>query len=246
MFNKKVVTEENYKQIVLKRMIILCWILLLICFVIKIFGGNFFTFIGENDVANYIINNVYLLTGVQFIFYFIGTYVSLLIVFKDKFKKLNIIFVIIMFTSKALCNFGYIPEYLAMIIELIFLIVLPIIVNPKDWYFPIMFIIEIVIFQYISMFTKNIGLVNFPDNQLAGFVFMIDYYIMLFLSYLYLKKEKFVIMMLGILFLSNDKTQLEAYKKVLVDRHNAKITKLNDKHNAKVAKIDAKINKAKK
>lgn len=38
---KEVVTEDNYKQIVLKRMIIICWVILFVCFIIKIFGGDF-------------------------------------------------------------------------------------------------------------------------------------------------------------------------------------------------------------
>lgn len=235
MDKDKVVTEDNYKQVVLKRMITLCWVLLGICFVVKIFGGNFFAFVGESEVANFICNNVYLLTGVQFIFYFIGTYINLLIVFKDKLKCLNIVFTLLMFCAKALCNFGIIPAFVAMIIELVFLIVIPIILNPKDWHLPIIVMLMIFIFQYIAMFTKNIGLVRFPDNALAGFVFMIDYYIMLFLSYLYLKKEKFTIMMLGVLFLSTDVTQLEAYKEVL-----------KTKYEKKVAKVDAKIEKINK
>lgn len=235
MNKDKVVTEYNYKQIVLKRMITLCWVLLGICFVVKLFGGNFFAFVGESKVANLICNNVYLLTSVQFLFYFIGTYINLLIVFKDKFKVLNILFTLLMFGAKTLCNFGFIPAFVAMIVELIFLIIIPIIINPKDWYLPIVVMAVIFIFQYIAMFTKNIGLVCFPDNALAGFVFMIDYYIMLLLSYLYFKKERFTIMMLGVLFLSSDTTQLEAYKGIL-----------KDKYEKKVAKIDAKIEKINK
>ena len=83
------------------------------------------------------------------------------------------------------------------------------------------------------MFTKNIGLIDFPYDNVVGYVFMIDYYIMLGLTLLYYKKGDFK-MTLGFWFLSKDKAQLEAYKQI--------VTK---KYEKKIAKIDAKIEKAK-
>ena len=53
MDNLKVVTNDNYKQKVLQRMILVCWIILLICFVIKLFGGNFFAFVGSSPTRAY-------------------------------------------------------------------------------------------------------------------------------------------------------------------------------------------------
>ena len=59
MFKLKVATnEDNYKEIVLKRAINLCWFLLFVCFIIKIFGGNFFNIVCEKEnfvkLCNYI------------------------------------------------------------------------------------------------------------------------------------------------------------------------------------------------
>lgn len=140
-----------------------------------------------------------------------------------------------MFSFKCMYNIRIIPYYVPFIIEFIFLAIIPIILYPKQWYRPIIITIMILLYQYISMFTKNIGLVTFPDNSIVGYVYMIDYYIMLFLSYLYYIKGDIQIMMLGLFFLSKNADQLRAYKKLV-----------EDKCAKKVAKIDARIDKVEK
>ena len=73
---KLVVNEDNYKRIVLKRMIIVCWILLAICFGIKLFGGNFFNIICTNEkfieVCNFIDNTAWFHV-ISFIFFYSST-----------------------------------------------------------------------------------------------------------------------------------------------------------------------------
>lgn len=46
---KVATNEENYAQVVLKRAIVICWVLLFVCFAVKIFGGDFFNIICERD-----------------------------------------------------------------------------------------------------------------------------------------------------------------------------------------------------
>lgn len=43
-----VTTKDKYNRVI-KRSIILCWIALAICFIVKIFGGNFFEIVVHND-----------------------------------------------------------------------------------------------------------------------------------------------------------------------------------------------------
>lgn len=229
--DKKVVTEDNYKQIVLKRMILVCWLLLIICFIIKIFGGNFFEFIGTSEVAEYINNVAYIRIPIQFILYFTQSYLFYMILFRNNHKIISIIASIIMFISKILIDINDIFIYISFIVEFIGLILLPIFMKEK-WYNVILLNIAIIVFQLISMITKNTGIINFPYESIVGYVFMIDYYIMLVLTYLYSMKGDYIIMQIGFWFLSKDTTQLEAYKGLL-----------KDKYEKKVAKIDAKIKK---
>lgn len=230
--DKKVVTEENYKQIVLKRMILVCWLLLIICFIIKIFGGNFFEFIGESKVIDYIVNNKWLLCIIQSIIYISTTFITLLIILENKHKKLSLILSIIMNIGKQIIDLDIIFYYISFIVEFVSLIIIPIMLNRDKILYVIFINALIILFQVISLFTKNIGLISFPYEDIVGFVYMIDYYIMLTISLLYVIKGDFNSMKLGIWFLSKDTTQLEAYKGLL-----------KDKYEKKVAKIDAKIKK---
>lgn len=241
MNKDKVVTEDNYKQVVLKRMIALCWVLLGICFVVKLFGGNFFAFVGESAVVEYIAKHEWLLCIVQFIFYYIQSMLYFGIFIKHK-PILTSIVSIILFICKYLLDIIPIFLTISLILEVILLIGLPIIFKHK-WYNVVVIFILLTVFQVVSLFTKNIGIISFPYEHIVGFVFMIDYYIMLALVFLYSRKGDINFMKLGFLFLSSDVTQLEAYKKVITDKHIKKVAKLNIRHDNKVAKIDAKIKK---
>lgn len=236
---KEVVTKDNYKQIVLKRMKTLCWALLIVCFVIKLFGGNFFAFVGESEVAEYVEKHFWLLTLVQFPFYFFSTYITYMIILKDKHKLLSAILTIVLFVFKVLSWSGILPMYISTIIEVVGAIIVPIILNRSIWEVLIVQAL-LIVFQAISLFTKSIGLVSFPDTTVVGYVYMIDYYILLLLTYLDFKEGGFnIVGRLGLWFLSKDKEQLEAYKEVVTKKHNKKV----DKYNKKIDKIDEKIAK---
>lgn len=235
---KEVVTGDNYKQIVLKRMIILCWVLLAICFFVKLFGGNFFAFIGESKVAEYIANHLWLFSIVQFVFYTIQSLLYFGIVFKDKKKILTIIITIVCYSIKLVTVIFNLPTFISFIVEFIGLIIIPVSINIKEWCVPLVLNILLLVYQVVSTFIKNIGIVSFPYENVVGYIFMIDYYIMLVLTYLYYKRRGFK-MTLGFWFLSKDKAQLEAYKDILVKKHEKRVAK----HNKKINKIEERIAK---
>ena len=246
MDKDRVVTEDNYKQVVLKRMIALCWVLLGVCFVVKIFGGNFFAFVGGSAVVEYICDRIYLLIPFQSMFYIIGTYPFYLTVTNHSHKKLCFAIVLFLNIMKQLVKLGTLWVYIAFICEFICMFIIPIFVFKRKWFDVIYLNVLLIVFQIISLITKNIVIVDFPRADVVGYVYMIDYYIMIALMFLYSKKKEITIMELGLWFLSTDATQLEAYKKVITDKHIKKVAKLNVKHDNKVAKIDAKIEKINK
>ena len=246
MDKDKVVTEDNYKQVVLKRMITLCWVLLGICFVIKIFGGNFFAFVGESNFIKWLSESKILLGAVQFLLYCIGTMLYFLTLFKNKHILYCVLCTIITGVLKQFVDVADIFIYLSFVVEAIFVFLIPAIIKRKQWYNVIIMGILLLVFQAVSMFIKNIGITQFPYDDTVGFIFLIDYYIMLTLVYLYSIKGDIDFMKLGLFFLSKDATQLEAYKQVLTDNHNKKVAKLNVKHDNKVAKVDARIEKINK
>jgi hypothetical protein len=241
---KEVVTEENYKRKSIGRAIVLCWILLAICFVVKLFGGNFFAYIGESEVANYIEERWYLLKPLQCLFYMIQSLLFLPILYNFKHKRFVIISSIVLSIFKNIIRLSNSLMIISFILEFVFLIILPIIICNKPKRVVIVNIL-LVIFQIISLLTKNISVVSFPSTTIVGYLYMVDYYIMLALTNLYFKYGGIRFMELGFWFLSTDKTQLEAYKKHLETKKDKKIALINKKHDKKVAKVDARIAKAK-
>ena len=246
MDKDKVVTEDNYKQVVLKRMITLCWVLLGICFVVKIFGGNFFAFVGESAIVEFICDRIYLLIPFQSMFYIFGTYLFYLTVTNHKHKILSFIIVLIMNTMKQLIKLGSIWIYVTFVCEFVGMFLIPIFALKRKWYNVVYINLLLIIFQIVSLITKNIVPTEFPRADVVSCVYMIDYYIMVTLMFLYSRIKEINIVEWGLWFLSTKVTQLQAYKGVLEDRHEKKIAKENAKYEKKVAKVDAKIEKINK
>jgi hypothetical protein len=92
---------------------------------------------------------------------------------------------------------------LKTILEIANFIITPIILNyskekekgilyfiKNKWYYGIVGLIIIFFFQFVSLITRNIGIKVTSDNVLITFILLIDYYILLFLYYLYIRIMK--------------------------------------------------------
>jgi hypothetical protein len=206
MFKLKVATnEDNYKEIVLKRAINLCWFLLFVCFIIKIFGGNFFNIVCENEnfikLCNYI-DSTWLYYLVGYINYmFTSIIFTFAICSTVKLKRNNIFICIISLTIFFMLK--VVNRYFGLIVD--YLIYIPIICHyfcMKEGYSFKQSIIRtflglllVNIFQLISLFIRNLGTFSIiKDNTLNQLIMNIDYVILLILYLLYsikikLKKE---------------------------------------------------------
>lgn len=239
---KEVVTKDNYKRKVLGRMITVCWTLLLICFVVKIFGGNFFAFIGESSIIEYIEQRWYLIKPIQCLFYMLQSLLFVSVLYDFKHKKFVIISSFVLAVIKNIIRLNAILMVIAFVLEFLFLILLPMIVSKK----PLKVIVVnllLVLFQMISLMTKNIGLVVLPTGTIVMYAFMIDYYIMLILMHLYFKLGGLNIMEWGFWFLSNDEAQLNEYKKHLEAKKAKKKELIDKKYNKKIAAVNTRIEK---
>lgn len=191
--------EKLDKERYLKRVIIVCWVALGICFGIKLFGGNLFEIMCENEnfikVCEYADNHFW----AKYLISTVNTIVSiflytLAICGKPKFTKKETIVVI----STALVN--AIIKSFSTIIGLVFdvwqIVVMPALFtlkNPKKHYKIIISVVLLFAFQAISMFVKNLGFQILDENKgiLISFIYSIDVNIMLCLYYFYSNlKEK--------------------------------------------------------
>jgi hypothetical protein len=198
MKSREVVTKDNYKQIVLKRMIILCWILLAVCFVVKIFGGNFFNIVCQNErfikVCEYVDENVWLQYVIGCISTLICQYLYIFTILAtikpNKFETL----IVITSTIIGVC-LRLISSYIGFIVDLWQFVLMPLVLNFK--YINIRYICRIIfvflltlVFQIVSMITKNLSFGFVMDSFLLGIIYSIDVYIMTILMYLYINKSK--------------------------------------------------------
>lgn len=199
------ITKDNYREVVLKRSIIICWVLLAICLVIKIFGGNFFAIVCENEkfvaFCNYC-DSSFAKYIVWFMYFALESTVLLLII-KPELKicsKKFVYYIISIFAFwiiKILYDLGIIKTsvFISGLISLVVLYVLLLIFSKK----PLMSLLIILyqtILGVIASYVKSISFLGtLSDSAMFTFIFYIDYYIVFFMTLFYsktikIKKEK--------------------------------------------------------
>ena len=176
-----------------KTLIISCWAVLLCCFVVKLLGGNFFEIAYDNAqfqwFCHFIEKNI-LKYIVSFIMYMVSAYIYLLAVVKNEISKTKKIIGVLLFSSLWVAKlFLYKYPVIAMILEFVVIIGIPILLNKKYWKMAIIGCGLNFLFQLISAITKNLTLSFIDNNTVTGIIFSIDYYIMIILFYLYRTKE---------------------------------------------------------
>ena len=197
---KNKITEDNYQEVVLKRSIIICWVLLAICFVIKLFGGNFFEIMCTNEkfisVCRFLETSG--LCYVEGYITFIFSSTCLLLIIRDNKKVFNnntlfyIILCSIYWGLKIMIETGVIniPMVVYNIMDFVVLYLL-LVVFSKSWLKSILAVVLMFVFTFISAITKNIGIHgSLSESSVVANIFMIDYYIMLILTLLYSIKTK--------------------------------------------------------
>lgn len=190
----------------IKRAIVLCWIMLVACFVIKLFGGNWFEVVCTNEhfsnFCNLIENSKPLYVILSFFVYVIPTILIILPICETpipKKSKFGIVFNIVV----CLWAISFINDIVKIVAEIVVIFCLPVVINffddymssfsdifKKYWWKGIVGYLTILSFQIISLITKNIGVKMLNENLVTTFILLIDYYIMSILFYLYSIKKK--------------------------------------------------------
>ena len=190
---------------VIRRTIIVAWIVLFTCMFAKICGGEWFNIVATNrgliTACNYIKDNPILNYIMLFIIYYTGLILYFLAILGKKWFTKNQFwittsFLIIMWLIK-LCITTFIPQYCKYIntaLDLLTAFFFPLIFYKEKWYRCLLAIFLYFTFSVVIMYTKSLSLVSTIDNDiLVTIIYSIDYYIMLFLYYLYsnlLRKEE--------------------------------------------------------
>ena len=176
------------------------YFLLVIIVIIKLLGGNYFEIVYTNKTIN-IINDFIMKWKLENVWYAITLYVNVYIVISitcnDNSKRLKIYnllcmpFIIFLQTMKLKIGvIGIITDFLYMfVLSIIYLKITktPITKNTLFNYLTITFLN--LVFQFISMVTRNQNLLRVTDNFYITFILNIDYFLIIIILYkLYFKK----------------------------------------------------------
>lgn len=184
--------EKLDKERYLKRVIIVCWIALAICFGIKLFGGNLFEIMCENEnfikVCEYADNHWWADYTLSVLYCLVSNYFFVLAVCgRWRFNKVECITFVA--TTFAVCFVKYFGVIIGLIFDLWQVVIMPCVFslkNPKRHWFVLLGNVLAVAFQMISLITKNLGLVLVTDNGLLiSIIYSIDVTLMFILYYLY-------------------------------------------------------------
>lgn len=174
-------------------LIVVSWAVLLLCLIIKLFGGNWFELWWENknfiNFCNYVETKTWLKMVIACLISLITTYPLIAIIYnKNKFSKKGIILYVLIVVVKSIIGW-YIP-IISTILDVIVLIIIPFIIT-KNWKRILVANVFVILMQLISILLRNVSFVfNHQNTLIQNYLIQIDYYIMILLFYLYTFKRK--------------------------------------------------------
>lgn len=184
--------EKLDKERYLKRVIVVCWVALAICFGIKLFGGNLFEIMCNNEnfikVCEYADNHWWAYYLIGLIYSYIGNYFLILAMCgRWKFSKVEL--VLFSITVSFVCGIKLFNSTLGLVFDVWQVIILPClfsIKNPKRHWAVLIGNALLFVFQAISMLTKNLSFNIVTENDfLIGAIYSIDITLMIVLYYLH-------------------------------------------------------------
>ena len=242
--------KDNYQYYVFRRAIHICWVVLAVCLIVKMFGGNYFcivcdnarvvafvTWIDKHFISKYLLG--LLSSGIAYTFYYLA-------IMKKRFFNLRqaiFVYVLVAIFVALRLVFQW-SKVISFLIDAIQFFVIPMILCRREllrWVIPriIVGFALITIFQAVSMLIKNLSLrCLISENTLVCAIYMIDVDIMLCLYYMYCnnlqyKRRKGKMGLWAGWFFGKTVSQLECMK----DRKKRRIAKLR----AEIAEIDKAI-----
>jgi hypothetical protein len=193
--------EKLDKERYLKRVIIVCWIALAICFGIKLFGGNLFEIMCDNEnfikVCEYADNHIWADFILSSLYCFVSMYFLILAMCgKYKYEKWQLILLIVTVLIGTIVKIY--SQKLGVVFDIWQIIIMPCVFTlktPKRHFCVIIGNILVLIFQAVSLFVRDLSFGIVTENGLLiGIIYSIDVTIMYILYYLYsnfhIRKEK--------------------------------------------------------
>lgn len=175
----------------LHRLIVLSWLSLLICFILKIFGANIFKIDCTNEnfiaVCNYADEHLWANYAISVMYCFISLYFFTLAVLQERKFKLWQLIVLILTVLIGVGVKIYNKNY-GLIFDIWQMVLMPMAFlnkQVKKYCNIIVANILLISFQIVSMYVKNLGVNVLSENLVSETIYGIDILIMLILHYAY-------------------------------------------------------------
>lgn len=234
------------KARLLRRVIIISWITLGLCFLVKIFGGNFFEIMCDNPtykaLCGYADKHFWLkyILSILSSSLSVGLYI-LAIIQQYKFTKKQII--LIAPTILVSCAVKLINNKIGLIFDIWIMFGLPFCLLKFNWKkipaIIIAFLLNLA-FQFVSILAKNLSIGFLDESTFIVLIYGIDVYLMCLLYYLYrnYQKENENMGAFFVLFMGKPVDKLKAMK----EKRENQIAKLNEEIKAIEAEIERQKN----
>lgn len=170
---------------IIKRMITLCWICLFICVLLKVTGCYTFNISVNNTIqtiCSIIDNNIILSRSVQFVIFYITTFLYFNIILYGKLPAHFNYLYIVLFIIRCI----NLP--LATLLDIWCMLMIPLLYKVRITT-TFKHFIHIAILQLVSVYLREVSGLYWPANSVMGIFMSFDYCIMLMLLYLYKRKE---------------------------------------------------------
>ena len=175
-------------------LIVLSWVVLLICLIIKLLGGNWFELGTDNEkfiaFCEYVDTNQVLKRILACIIYLFTTLPILCILLNEqKLKPRNCaIFIPLMICKSIVSWYSVVISY---ILDFVIIILLPLILcRLKNWKMVVFGNILVFAFQCILLVIRNLsGILNNFESFTEQAIIQLDYFLMILLFYLYYFKN---------------------------------------------------------
>ena len=176
----------NDKKQITNRMLGLCGVALLLCWVLKLWGGVVFDFVVTNqtmvDICYFIENSVVQYI-IYWVFYMLSNYLCLgILSSKKSYGKRNTIIFVIIWTI--MFSFNFFSPTIKTILDFIVFPLIAILVYKTKWWKAILWMLCIVLTQIVLMQIRNGDYTLYSYNFIAGFLMQIDYYIVLIVLFI--------------------------------------------------------------
>lgn len=195
--------DKLNKEKYIKRVIVIAWVALAICFVIKLFGGNLFEIVCKNEtfiaVCEFCDNNWWARYIIGLANTLLSTYLFIMAVIQDIKLKLWKHIVLI-----CTCTIGVAiklwNENIGWVFDIWQMFIMPAIFIGKDFkqYWKVLLgVALLLVFQVVSLFVKNLAIhtVTSINSLVVSLIYSLDITIMLVIYFLYayfikIKKEE--------------------------------------------------------